>query len=128
VSTGFASPTSPSRTNFAWPSGTKLPIHLMRSGSILSASIRLPKCALLALLKADLMSMNRAPATYFSPMQFIRTAGVGCTSKERTHAQGWAHPSIPSWPHPERQISPEYRATTADFLEISFCEKLSRNF
>jgi len=56
----------------------QLPVHLIRPDSISSTSIRLPKCALLALLNADLTSMNRAPATFFSPracwVWFIRNA------------------------------------------------------
>jgi len=62
VSAGLASHVLPSSTGFTWRSGMKLPIYLMRSGPILSASTRLPRCVLLTLLNADLTSMNISPA------------------------------------------------------------------
>ena len=58
---------SPSRTSFTWRSDVKLPVHLMRSVSISSASMPHPKCAMLTPLKADLTSMKKPPATFFPP-------------------------------------------------------------
>jgi len=52
VSIGLASPVLPSRTSFTWRVDIKLPVHLMRSGSIPNASMRRPNCALLKLLNA----------------------------------------------------------------------------
>jgi len=66
VSIGLAPPLSPSSTSFTRRSDMKLSVHLMRCGLISSASIRLPMCASLTLLDADLTSVNTAPATFFS--------------------------------------------------------------
>jgi len=42
VSAGLASPVLPSSTSFAWRSDMKLPVHLMRSGSISIFAYRSP--------------------------------------------------------------------------------------
>ena len=79
MTTGLALPVLPSRTSFTWRSNMKLPVHLMRSGLISSASMRLPRCALLTLLNADLTSMNSAPATFFSPHAcWVRSMRIAC--------------------------------------------------
>jgi len=67
VPTGLASPVLPSRATFIWRSDMKLPVRVIKSASISSASIRLPRCDLLTLLNANLASMNSAPATFLSP-------------------------------------------------------------
>jgi len=71
VSTGPASPVLPPRTSFTWRSDMKLPVHLMRFGSISSATMRLPRCNLLTLLNVGFVR-GRYVDSLISPSPGIR--------------------------------------------------------
>jgi len=94
VSTRLASALFPSSTSFTWRSGVKLPVHLIRSGWILSASIPLPRCDLLTLLKAYLTPMNSAPATSFPPHAcWVRFTRIATASMQEFR---FRYPNCPS--------------------------------
>ena len=75
VSTGLTSLVLLSSTSFTFQSDMKPPVHPIRSDSISSASMRLPKFALLTLLNADLASMNSAPLLCPRPPRAVHQYG-----------------------------------------------------